>query len=163
MPAKRVNPRLIKLHRPYSVDDAARTLGVHKNTLRAWIEQGLPVLASKRPALVMGDELRTFLEARRKRARRPCGPGTIYCLKCREPRRPALGMVDYTPHSATGGNLKALCEVCGKAMHQRIAFDAIARKMPEIDVQIREAKPRLTGSPPSPLDCDNQQDVKHHV
>jgi excisionase family DNA binding protein len=139
MPGKRANPRLIKLHRPYAVDEAARTLGVHPNTVRHWIADGLPALASKRPVLILGSELRAFLQKRNSRAKRPCPPGTLYCLKCRVPSRPALGIVDFTAHSPTGGNLKAICETCGTVMHQRVARAAIALKMPEIEIQFREA------------------------
>jgi hypothetical protein len=162
MPATRVDPRRIKQDRPYAVDEAARALDVHANTVRHWIDQGLPALTSKRPTLILGRELRAFLVARRKRLKRPCPPGMIYCFKCREPRRPALGMVDFTAHSATGGNLKALCEDCGTVMHQRVARAAIALKMPGIDVQFREAEPRLEGCTPSPLNCDKRKDRYSH-
>ena len=162
MPARRVNPRLIKLHRPYAVDEAARALGVHPNTVRHWIGQGLPAFESRRPTLILGSELRAFLTTRRKRSKRPCQPGTIYCFKCRAPRRPALGMVDFTAHSATGGNLKALCETCGTVMHQRVARAAIARKMPGMEIKFREAEPRLEGSAQSPLNCDERKDCQTH-
>ncbi|WP_394999194.1 helix-turn-helix domain-containing protein [Sphingomonas sp.] len=162
MSARRINPRLIKLHRPYAVDEAARALGVHTNTVRNWIEQGLPALTERRPTLILGSELRGFLERRRKRAKRPCPAGTLYCFKCRAPSRPALGMVDFIADNAAGGNLKALCEGCGTVMHQRVARASIALKMPGIDVQIREAEPRLTGSAPSPLNCDKRKDCQPH-
>ena len=135
MSVRRANWRRIKIHRSYAVDEAALALGVHKNTVRGWIKQGLPALATQRPALILGSELRAFLDARTKRTRRPCPAGTIFCFKCREPRRPALGMVDYRPHSPTGGNLKAMCEQCGTMMHQRIARAAIPLKMPGIEVR----------------------------
>ena len=158
MAARHVDPRRIKVHRPYAVDEAARVLDVHPNTVRNWIDQGLPALASKRPTLILGRELRAFLINRRTRAKRPCAPGTIYCFKCRAPSRPALGMVDFVAHSAIGGNLKALCETCGTVMHQRVACAAIALKMPGIEVQFREADPRIEGSAPSPLNCDKRKD-----
>lgn len=158
MAARRVDPRRIKVHRPYAVDEVARALDVHPNTVRNWIHQGLPALASKRPTLILGRELRTFLMNLRTRAKRPCATGTIYCFKCRAPSRPALGMVDFVAHSAVGGNLKALCETCGTVMHQRIARGAIALKMPGIEVQFREAQPRLEGSGPSPANCDKRKD-----
>ncbi len=154
MPGKRANPRLIKLHRPYTVDEAARALGVHPNTVRHWIADGLPALASKRPVLILGRELRAFLQERNSQAKRPCPPGTLYCLKCRAPSRPALGMVDYIARTATGGNLKALCETCGTVMHRGVTRDAIPLKMPGIEIQFREAQPRLTGSASPPLYCD---------
>ena len=154
MPKGRVNSRLIKLHRSYAVEEAAQVLGVHKNTVRNWIAEGLPVLASMRPALILGTDLRTFLDRRRKQLKRPCPPGTLFCLKCRTPSRPALDMVEFVPHSPTGGNLKALCETCGTMMHQRIARAAITLKMPGIDVQLTGAAPSIEGSALPPLNCD---------
>ena len=31
------NPRLIKIHRSYTVEEIAAVLGVHRNTVRQWI------------------------------------------------------------------------------------------------------------------------------
>jgi len=39
--------------------------------------------------------------------KRPCPPGHMHCLKCRSPKRPAAGMVDYLP-SPTGKSPRAL-------------------------------------------------------
>lgn len=158
MPARRINPRLIKLHRPYSVEEAARTLGAHKNSVRGWIKQGLPVVDQSRPALILGHELREFLERRRKAAKRPCTPGTLYCFRCRQPRPPAMGMVAATRLNATTGNLSAICETCGTLMHRRTRLTAIPEIMPGLDVQIREAEPRLLERAPPSLNCDNRKD-----
>ena len=59
------NHRLVKIHRNYTVDDVSRLLGVHKNTVRAWIKAGLPVMDEKRPLLILGYVLRDFLKSRR--------------------------------------------------------------------------------------------------
>lgn len=143
MRRSRPNPRRAKIHYSYSIDEIARLYRVHKNTVRAWLKAGLPALDSGRPVLVQGSELRGFLEHRRTHAKRPCSPGTLYCLKCREPRRPALAMVDFITITATGGNLRALCETCGTMMHRRARSDALAAIMPGIDVRIVEAPPRI--------------------
>jgi hypothetical protein len=158
MPARRINSRLIKLHRSYSVEEAARALGAHKNSVRGWIKDGLPTIDRSRPALILGQDLRAYLEGKRKAAKRPCPPGTLYCFKCRQPRPPAMGMVEATRQNATTGNLSAICEVCDTMMHRRTRLAAIAVIMPNLDVQIREAGPRLLERPSPSLNCDKQED-----
>lgn len=158
MPARRINPRLIKIHRAYSVDEAARTLGAHKNSVRGWIKKGLPVVDGRRPVLILGHELRAFLERKRKAGKRPCPPGTIYCLKCREPRDPALGMVEYMPRNAATGDLIALCGTCSTMMFRRARRSDLCAIMPGIDVQIREADARLLERASPSLNCDNRKD-----
>ena len=140
MPAKRINPRLIKLHRSYTVEDISARLGVHKNTVRGWQRKGLEPIDKARPVMFTGKTVRAYLEGKRKAAKRPCPPGTFYCLKCRNPQSPALGMVDYTPRNALSGNLSALCGACGTMMNRRAAFATFAQKMPGIDVQIKGAQ-----------------------
>jgi hypothetical protein len=159
MPAKRFTPRLIKLHRSYAIDEAARALGKHKNTVRGWIAKGLPTIDKARPTLINGHDLRRFLEGQRKARKRPCPPGTLYCFKCRAPAPPALGMIDYTPVNATTGNLSAFCGVCETVMHRRARFDSIAVKMPKLSVQIREAVSRLSECTSPSLNHDNAKDT----
>lgn len=136
MPAKRINPRLIKLHRTYSVEEASQRLGVHKNTVRGWQHKGLEPIDKSRPVLFMGSALRAYLETKRQKAKRPCPPGTLYCFKCRAPRPPALGTVDYTPRNASSGNLSALCGGCDTIMNRSATWASLAAKMPGIEVQI---------------------------
>ena len=152
MPRNRMDPRRIRLHQAYSVEEAARALGKHKHTVRNWIEAGLPTVDGSRPVLMHGHELRAFLDGRRKAGKRPCPPGTIYCFKCREPRPPASDMVEFTPRNVTTGSLVALCEICGTVMHRNARFASLAAIMPRISVEIREAGTRLLERIPFSLD-----------
>ena len=158
MSARRINPRLIRLHRPYSVEDVARVLSVHKQSVRNWIKGGLPIVDRTRPVLMHGHELRAFLEGKRKAARRPCSPGTIYCFKCRQPRAPAIGMVEYTPKNATTGDLSALCGTCSTIMHRAARLASLAAIMPNLNVQIREAWPRIIERTPPSLNYHKHKD-----
>jgi hypothetical protein len=72
-------------------------------------------------------ELRVFLEARRKRAKRPCPPCFMLYLMSREPRPPAERMIDYAPLAATSGNLIGLCPKCSGLMFRRIKQADVAR------------------------------------
>lgn len=136
MASKRANPRLIKLHRTYSVEEASDRLGVHKNTVRAWQAKGLKPIDASRPVLFQGATLRRFLKAQRADAKRPCPPGMLYCFKCRAPRAPALGMVEYVPRNARTGNLKALCEGCDGMMHRAALQASLPVILPGIVVTI---------------------------
>lgn len=144
MATRRVNPRLIKLHRTYSVDEVARTLGVHKNSVRGWIKSGLPIIDKARPVLMLGRELRQFLEQQRNARKRPTPPGHIYCFKCRDASKPALNMVEYVPFNSITGNLTALCCTCETVMNRRARQDSLPIIMPGFAVQIRQAPSRIS-------------------
>ena len=159
MTGRRANPRLIKMHRSYSVEEAALKLGVHKNSIRGWIKAGLPILDNSRPTIILGGELKAWLDKKRKAAKRPCSPGTFYCFRCRTPKAPALGMVEYKPINNTTGNLIALCTDCGTMMHRRARKEAIEAIMPNLAIQITEAKLSIIERTPPPLNCNKMKDT----
>ena len=148
------NPRLAKIHRSYSVEDLARLFKVHKNTVRHWQRDGLKPIDGGRPILFHGSTVRDFLAKRNASRKAPCLPGTLYCFRCRAPRDPAGGMVDFIRISATSGNLRALCATCETVMHRRAATATLAAIMPACDMQFAEGPARLKGSPRPSLNCD---------
>ena len=154
MAARRANPYAVKLHRSYSVPDLAACLGVHANTVRHWQRNGLTPLDSMRPALFQGATIRAFLTRRNASRKCPCPPGTLYCFRCRAPRSPALGMVDYLAANPVSGNVRAICAVCETVMHRRVRRAAVATILPGCDVQFAQAPSRLRGSAPPSLNCD---------
>lgn len=157
MPAKRINPNLLKLHRSYTVGELASVLGVHKNSVRQWQQSGLRPVDSGRPALFQGAEVKAFLRQRNASRKRPWPPGTLYCLRCREARAPALGMVDYLPLSAASGNIRALCATCETMMHRRCRRTALGSVMPGMSIHMPEAEPRLSERPNPSANCDKER------
>lgn len=154
MPARRANPNRIKLHRSYTANELAICCGVHKNTVRHWQKQGLCPVDGNRPILFHGSAAREFLTKRNSARKRPCPPGTMYCLRCRQPRAPALDMVEYVPITAKSGNLRALCECCEALIHRRVRQPDIGKTMPGLPVQIRQDHPSLSGRTSLSLNCD---------
>ena len=123
----RPGPFRVKTHRNYSIADAARLLGVHGNTVRAWLAGGLRSFQVGREHYMLGSELRTFLLERTRKRRVTTPAGQIFCMKCRAPREPAEGMVEACEHAGPALNLRALCGFCGSLMHRRVN----AAKLPE--------------------------------
>lgn len=151
---KRINPRLAKKHRSYTVSELAERLDVHKHTVRGWLKKGLPAIDGAKPTLILGGEFQAWWGKQRKAAKCPCQPGQMYCFKCRAPKSPAFGMVDFAATNAATGNLKALCETCGTVMHRRTRLADIAARMPGLDVQITQAPSSIVErANPSP-NCD---------
>ena len=95
-----------------------------------------------------------FLTNSYARLKRPCQPGTLYCFHCREPRAPALGMVDFVLMRPGRGNLRALCATCETIMHRRVREGDIAKVMPNCTVQFVQGQPSLTGQAAPSLNCD---------
>jgi hypothetical protein len=111
---------LVKRHLSYTVEEVARLFGIHRNTVREWIKRGLPTCDNRRPTLLVGRHLFEFLRARELTNRRRCAAGEIYCMKCRQPRRPAGGMVDYVERDRGPGNLVGICPSCETLMFRRV-------------------------------------------
>jgi hypothetical protein len=114
---KTLNPRLAKIHRNYTMEEAARLYGLHRNTVRQWTKRGQPTIPGH-PVLILGRELRAFLQTRREQGKRHCGAGEMYCLPCREPRTPIEGMVEYQSVSRNRGRFVALCSRCESVMYR---------------------------------------------
>lgn len=140
------NPNLAKKHRSYKVDEAADLYEVHKGTVRNWIKAGLPVLDDEHPMLILGGDLAAFHQARRTKNKRPCKPGEIYCLKCRAPKMPDGGMVDYQPVTEKIWNLVAICPDCYTIMNQRAGLTKLALIRGKTDITLTLAQPHIVES-----------------
>jgi excisionase family DNA binding protein len=142
--ARNPNRRSIKIHRNYTLEEAARATGCAKGTIRRWIKSGdLAAITDRKPNLILGGDLFDYLKARAT-----CGPKLrlteCYCLKCRAPREPALGMADYVPLTPTTGNLRALCSICTTVMHKAVPLAALAALAGILDVTVQQASKHIT-------------------
>ncbi len=157
---RRPNPRLIKIHRTYTVDEAARVLGTHKNSVRNWKKHGLTPIDGKRPILFHGEELVRFLTERRAKAKTPCPRGHIYCIRCRAPKMPAGKMADYLPLTPTLGNLRGICPDCELLIHRRVSLAGLHAVRADLDIAFPEAAPRIGEIPSTSVNCDPKREGK---
>ena len=143
MRSRHPNHRLAKIHRSYTVEEAATLFGVHRNTVRDWIRRGLQTNDERRPALILGRDLAAFLVARRLKNKRTCQPGELYCVRCRATRTPAGDMADYQPLSTTSGNLIGICPVCDCLMNRRVNAAKLGTVSGKLEVTITQGPERI--------------------
>jgi hypothetical protein len=140
------NYRLVKIHRNYTVEDIANLFGIHKNTVRRWVKAGLATSDNKRPMLILGHDLRAFLQARRVKNKQTCKPGEIYCVGCRAPKFPAADMVEYSPVTEKFGNLTAICPDCNSIMNRRVSLARIGEVCANMDITFPQAMRHIVES-----------------
>ena len=157
MPKRRPNPRLVKIHRSYAVEEVAYLFGTHKNTVREWVKAGLPTCDRKRPMLVLGRELAAFLQVRRTKNKRPCQSGEIYCVRCRTPKAPAGNMAEYVPATETLGTLRAICPDCYSMMNRRVSLVKLPQIQGKLNVTFSEAQRRVSESNEPTVNSDFRQ------
>lgn len=141
--AKRFNARGLKKHHSYTIAEAAEALGAHPQTVRAWIRNGLPVLADKTPHLILGDHIQTYLRGDATRRRTPLGPDELYCLSCRSAKIPAGMMADFVEMALGQGRLAGICPDC-EGMCNRFALKSrLSEIAPGLAVEFRSAESSL--------------------
>lgn len=128
------NHRRVKIHRSYTVTEVTETLGIHKNTVRNWLKTGLVAIDSKRPTLISGKDLVTFLQNRKQKSKQQCGPGELYCVRCRAPRQPVKHKAEYLPDNDKVGNLRGGCPVCDAIMNRRVSLVKIKVVCGNLDI-----------------------------
>jgi hypothetical protein len=131
---RRPSPTQAKSIRCYTVEEAVRLYGCHKNTVRNWIRLGLMPIDDRRPMMFKGNALNAFHAAQRRKIKRPCGPGELYCVPCHKPQRPAGDMAEYVALNPKVGKLQAICPDCGRMLFQRVNAARLAVFRSLIDV-----------------------------
>lgn len=128
--------------------------GIHKNTVRNWVKNGLAALDSKRPILIHGNDLAAYLQKRRSKNKQICKPGELYCVRCRVPRPAAGDMVEYSPVNEKTGNLKAICPACNAIMNRRVSLAKIREVSGNIDITFPEELRHIVDSKKPSVNCD---------
>ena len=110
--AKRFKLCGIRIHQSYKVGEVVELLGASEQTVRRWILKGLPVLNSMRPMLILGFELKSYLEGLQAKPKCEASMGAIMCMSCRKRQMPLGLMADCIATTDNNGLLVALCSEC---------------------------------------------------
>lgn len=162
MARHRLDRRKVKRHHSYTIEEAARTIGAARGTVRRWLDNGLPAIRDRKPFLILGDDLADHM-ARQARPKRSCLPGTCYCVKCRDAKKPAGNMAEFVPINARSGNLRAICPDCDTLMHRRTSYAQLDAIRAILDVTIVEPLARINDSGQPSTNDHLQKECKTHA
>ncbi len=129
-------------------------LGIHKNTVRRWIKDGLAVIDEHHPMLIHGPGLVEFIKKLRTKNKQTCKLGELYCVRCRIPNFPAEGMAEYTPITEKFGNLSAICPNCDSIMNQRVSLARIEEISANMDITFPKALQHIVESTKPTVNSD---------
>ena len=150
----------VKIHHNYTPEEAADITGYHPHTIRRWIKSGaLSALTERKPHLILGRVLKAFLTAP-KAGKAKLRPGECYCVKCRQPKRPALDMAEFIPLSPSAGNLCGFCPDCETLMHRRVALARLSEIAAGLEVTSPHAERHLRERCPPSVNVDFEK-VNH--
>jgi len=157
------NYRLVKIHRSYTVEEIADLFGLHKNTVRLWVKDGLATIDDRRPMLILGHVLVAFLQARRSRNKWACKPGEIYCVRCRTPKPPAGDVAEYCPITDKFGNLVAICPDCDAIMNRRVSLAKIEQVRGKMEIGFPEAVQHIIDRASATVNSDLREGSSDHA
>ncbi|WP_336801100.1 helix-turn-helix domain-containing protein [Kaistia sp. MMO-174] len=103
------SPRKAKQNWIYDLRAVAALYLVHPNTVRNWVKQGLPYFRDGKKRLFHGDDLNEFHRIARERRKFPCGPGELYCPRCKQRHSLVGRLVSFCWKNAAAGTLDWEC------------------------------------------------------
>lgn len=137
------NPNLAKINRNYTFEEVAGLFCVHKNTVAQWVKNGLFCLKDKRPFLVMGADLRLYLQEKRAAKQQKCKPDELFCMRCKTPTKPAGGFLEYSPMSKTKGRLTGFCSCCECLVNKFASFESLTAYSAFFEILIPEEQEHI--------------------
>lgn len=143
MPRRYPSPHLVKTYHSYEVGELAEKLGVHKQTVRRWIKEGLPVCDGIRPTIILGRHLKPWLKEKRSHLTTKLRPGQAYCFCCKQPSEFFGNFADLQSFGPNMLNLTGFCEICETTMFRRVGLKNFNRDKGELKVSLPEALEQL--------------------
>jgi hypothetical protein len=110
---KRANPMAVKAALTYEIGEAATALGTSPATIRNWIKDGLLVMSSRKPYLILGAYIRDYIKAKSQAVKSPLAQDELYCFSCRGGRKPLGMVVESFPNTPKTTRFMGTCERCG--------------------------------------------------
>ena len=86
----------------YEPNELSELLGVHQNTVYRWQKNGLKPIDES--GLILGSELKRFLNEQKKKRKIRLAPNEFFCLKCKTATTSKISALEYTENGKTYSN-----------------------------------------------------------
>jgi|GEM_PF-1802475 len=149
---RKLNPRRLKATELYYIDELAARLGVHPNTIRNMIKDGMQIVEGSYPNIIRGQFAIDYINARQAKKETKSKWDEIYCLPCRKPFKVSFATLEITAPKV--GNLKSICE-CNRIINRRISLEDLPKFQEVIKIQQLPNSPLIQG-----LDCSGICETK---
>jgi hypothetical protein len=129
--ANTYNTHLIKLRKSYSIKEISLLFDIDRKTCSRWIkDEDLKVIETgANPMLVLGSDLKEFIQKRRKAKKVPLAQNEYYCLKCHiavEAKIESESVIKTGKKIGKNGCDQlvktGICEVCGTKINRFIGL-----------------------------------------
>jgi hypothetical protein len=144
MATRKLGARRLRRRWKYNVREAAKATGTTPGTVRNWQKKGLQAVVGVYPAIFRGIDIIAFLGLRDRARKQPCGPGRLFCFRCKAPKRPAFDEVEYWPDGSKLGKLRGLCPDCAATMNRRTSLAKLRSAVADLTVSMQPADSRLS-------------------
>lgn len=147
MAKRRHSARRVRARYTYNVREVAKVTGATPGTVRHWLKNGLSPVMGIYPTIFRGVDIIAFFSRVKQARKQPCGPGRLFCFRCKTPKRAAFDEVEFLPDAAKLGSIKGLCPDCSSMMNRRVSRARLDAVVADLTVSIRPEDLRLSGTP----------------
>ena len=136
----RFNSQFIHGHMSYTIHELAEVFGINKKTCLRWIAEGLATVpGQKKPILILGTNLKTFINQKNSKKKVQLKRHEFYCFKCKVPRPAKRGTI-----TKSGNTKRGECSVCNTKMTRKIKLHQKDYHIPSTPVQMSTLFDNLT-------------------
>ncbi len=138
--SKRLYPHnRVRYWRAYSIDEVCALFsdkGLHAQTVRKWLKNGLKCIDAGKPVLIYGNDLIVFLKQRNTQNKCKTEFHQLFCMKCQDARSAYKNQISVE-QKAQFLKVNAVCRTCKKSMFKNYKladFSALKKKFKLVDV-----------------------------
>lgn len=106
----------------YTTEQVAKLLNIHIRTVQDWLKAGLRKNSAEKPYLIHWSNLVEFLKEKTQRRRVSCDVNELFCVRCKEARKPKNMQIFVRELSKNRVLLTGKCGTCDLQINRITSF-----------------------------------------